>query len=81
MASRQGAHVSRRVDVDGGESPNAFIGKLTVDMRAFWPPYTVDKDQVIAEITAAAQELISKVRDAEPPPAKGWLRAPSGDVQ
>lgn len=76
MASRQGVHVTHRIPVDGGESPNAFIGTLSVDLRVFWPPYTVDKDAVITAITAATEELIKKVREAEPPPAKTWLVQP-----
>lgn len=61
MASRHGAYISVQVPVYGGVSPNAYVQKITVEVRAFWPPYLGYEDQVIDLIDKAAKEAIRKV--------------------
>jgi len=65
MSNRRGAYVTVQVPVYGGVSPNAYRGVITVEIRAFWPPYLGHEDHVIDLINKASEEAVRKViRDA-----------------
>ncbi len=40
MSSRKSVVVTMRVPVDGGESPNQYVGEVTVQVRVHYPPLT-----------------------------------------
>lgn len=61
MVHRHNAYVSIRVPVYGGKSPNAYVPEITVEVRAFWPPYLGHEDQVIDLINKAAREAVRNV--------------------
>ena len=64
MSSRKGAYVTRSERVHGGVSPNAYVPKITVEIRAFWPPSLGHQERVIELIREAAEEAIAEVQAA-----------------
>lgn len=46
MSARASAYVIKDVPCDGGESPNAFVPRITVEVRVHYPPNTVSHQQV-----------------------------------
>lgn len=63
MARREAAHVVRRFPAPAGESPNKYVGEITVDMRIFWTPLTTD-EQVEKAVTEAYNALWGEINRA-----------------
>lgn len=74
MVHRHNVYVSVRVPVDGGQSPNSYAPQITVEIRAFWPPYLGHEDQVVDLISKAAEEATRRVfTDPNTYPRNTWL--------
>lgn len=59
MARRKSLVVDVKKEVDGGESPNKYIGLVSVHLRVNWPPRT-DPDTVRDAITQAYKTALSE---------------------
>lgn len=46
MSARKGFYAITDVGCDGGVSPNAYVPRITAEIRLHFPPATVTKDQV-----------------------------------
>lgn len=62
MAQRPGFTISKLVPVDGGVSPNEYVGKITVEIRVHYPPRQIERvEQVLLDAVAeAALELVKR---------------------
>lgn len=85
MSSRKTILVSRKVDCDGGRSPNAYVPHITVELRAAFPPNTVTREQVMQILDEVGREFGYQLAEALPPEGtwrsvegregpNGWLR-------
>lgn len=61
MGSRPHVYVKRFIPAEPGESPNAYLPLITVEIRAFWP--AVAKHQVAAILTDAYNEAMAKLEE------------------
>lgn len=61
MGHRPHIYVRRIVPADPGESPNAHVPRITVEIRAFWP--AVEKHRVAAILTEAYDEAMAKLKE------------------
>ena len=72
MSHRPHFYVRRFVAADPGESPNAYVPMITVEIRAFWPD--LEKPKVAAILTDAYIEAMGEL--GEQPrieaPGLGW---------
>lgn len=50
-----------RIPCDGGQSPNNFFPQVTVELKAFWPPFTVTTDAVLEVLEQAVAELRAEI--------------------
>lgn len=63
MGHRPHIYVRRRVAADPGESPNAYLPQITVEIRAFWP--ALERDKVAAILADAYAEALALLDDPE----------------
>jgi len=61
VSSRRGAYVSLQRRVHGGVSPNAYRPVITVEVRAFWPPYLGHEPEVLDMLAEAIEAAVEKV--------------------
>lgn len=61
MSARKGIVASQRTACDGGVSPNQYIGHITAEVRLFFPPNTVTKEQIRLALFEAYSEAANKV--------------------
>lgn len=77
MSRRMSAHVIKRIPCDGGDSPLNFFPQITVEMKAFWPPFTVPPEEVDEIIDQAVAEFKAQMwitaAAAENYPRNIWL--------
>jgi hypothetical protein len=64
MGHRPHIYVRRRVAADPGESPNAYLPQITVEIRAFWPD--LEHHRVRAILDDAYAEAIALLEDESP---------------
>jgi len=57
MGHRPHIYVRRIVPADPGESPNAYVPRITVEIRAFWP--ALEKPRVAAILAEAYAEALA----------------------
>lgn len=69
MSARQSVYRCIRIPVNGGESPNAFVPQITVEVKAFWPPGLGHESKVGDALTRAYTEALYEVMSHH-----GWLR-------
>lgn len=62
MSARPGVLASVVKPADGGVSPNNYVGTITAEVRAFWPPRSSPED-VEEAIQEAADEAIRMHRE------------------
>lgn len=62
MSSRPGVLVSRKVTVDGGDAPNAYIAAITVEIRVFAPAHA-DWEDVSSVLNGAFADAINRSAD------------------
>lgn len=60
MAQRPGFTVSKVVGVNGGRSPNAYVGKVTVEIRVHYPALQIGK--AIDVLAEAMEEADAEMR-------------------
>ncbi len=58
MSKRQSIYAITDLGCDGGVSPNAFVPRITAELRVHYPPNTVSKE----EVQAAVATTLAKVR-------------------
>lgn len=76
MSRRASVHVTRQIDTDGGESPNAFVPLITIDIRVHFPPHTPPMKVANLFLNTAA-ETVNQIRDyVDEQPRNVWLAAP-----
>lgn len=80
MSTRQSVYQVRRVKCDGGESPNNYVGQITVEVKAFWPPHTVDRATVIDILTEAYFAALVELNEAPIQQRKVWLMMPPSEA-
>lgn len=61
MSARRTAYKIIRIPVDGGESPNAYIPQITVEIRAAWPPNLGHETTVGNALTEAYTEALNEI--------------------
>lgn len=64
MSARRSIYVKRSVDCDPGEPPNRYVGRITVDLRLYFPPHihSADLRNVAVE---AVRELWARIAEWE----------------
>ena len=65
MSSRPSVVVTNRVPSYGGESPNAFVASITVQMRAHWPPLA-RREEVELAAREAYERLLAELEERIP---------------
>lgn len=62
MSARPGFTITKRVSVDGGESPNAYVPQVTVEIRVHYPARQVHRaaDVLGDAIAEARRELMQR---------------------
>lgn len=76
MTQRASVYVVRHVPTDGGEWPNQFRPRITVEVRVFFPPHTPLTDvagafgEVAAEVVGGIAGYVDTV------PRNVWLLPP-----
>jgi hypothetical protein len=65
MGSRASVFVTRIERVHGGDSPNQYVGRVSVDLRAFYPPHLGHEALTAAMIRDAADEAIRQLEGSE----------------
>lgn len=63
MSARKGIYAIRDVPCDGGESPNAYVPKVTAEIRVHFPPYTASRDEVRAPLLEAIDDVMSQIEE------------------
>lgn len=74
MSARQGVYERVNLPADPGPSPNSYQARITVEVRAFWPPNLGHEAEVVTAIVEAAKAAIDDVLGASAPlarPVKG----------
>jgi len=61
VSARPGYTVTKRVAVDGGESPNAYVGQITVEIRVHYPPRQIEHVQRVLD--AAVDDAIVELEE------------------
>lgn len=61
MSARKSAYTIVDVPCDGGQSPNAYVPKITAEIRVHYPPSTVSFDEVMAALQSAHTETVIKI--------------------
>lgn len=60
MAQRPGFTISHVKSVDGGESPNAYVPRITVEIRVHYPPLQIHRVEEV--LYAAFHETVTELR-------------------
>ena len=68
MSARKSAYVIKDVGCDGGVSPNAYVPRITVEIRVYFPPNTVAHRDVLSLLSQAVAETQEKLSEHE------WVR-------
>lgn len=63
MSARASAYVIKDQPCDGGVSPNAYVPKITVEIRVHYPPNTVTHREVLGVLSQAVQETEDKLSE------------------
>jgi hypothetical protein len=63
MGHRRNAYVSLTREVHGGVSPNAYVPRITVEVRVFWPPHLDHEEAAIEMLEEAARQAVADIRD------------------
>lgn len=63
MSARPGFTVSKVVPCDGGVSPNAYVGQVTVEIRVHYPPKQVllAGDTMADAVEEAVTEMVRRI--------------------
>lgn len=69
MSGRPGFVVDHRVPADGGESPNAYVAQVSVQVRCNWPPLATQA-QVVTALADACLEAIAEFQSHERRPSR-----------
>lgn len=69
MSARPGFVVDHRVKADGGEPPNQYPDRISVQVRCNWPPKATH-DEVVKALAAAYGAAIRELIAHERPPVK-----------
>lgn len=62
MGHRPHVYVIRREWAPGGESPNAHVPEITVEVRVFWPA-AAPREQVVTAFLAATGDAAVKLTE------------------
>lgn len=63
MSARKGIYAIKDVPCDGGESPNAYVPKITAEIRVHFPPNTVSKVEVLAALYGVFDDAAADVEE------------------
>lgn len=59
MSARKGIYRIVDVPCDGGESPNAYVPKITAEVRLHFPPNSVDRREVYSALYRAYEDAMT----------------------
>lgn len=62
MSARKSIHAITDIPCYGGASPNAYVPKITCEVRLHYPPNTVTEGDVLTALYYAHEEALGKVR-------------------
>jgi hypothetical protein len=63
MSARKSVYAITDLACDGGESPNAYVAKITAEVRLHFPPNTVTRDEVFEALDLAVSDAYDKASD------------------
>jgi hypothetical protein len=63
VSARKSAYAIVDHPCDGGVSPNAYRPAITAEVRVFYPPNTVTKEQVMAAFQEAVETASAKIEE------------------
>lgn len=63
MSARKSVYAITDQACDGGVSPNAYVPKITAEIRVHYPPNTVTKDEVMAVLTTSLVKATIQVEE------------------
>lgn len=63
MSARKSVYAITDEACDGGESPNAYVPRITAEVRMHFPPNTVSETQVRGVLEASYNKAISQMQE------------------